>query len=222
MGNRPPRLLKRFLMTPRLATSERENILKETRKKLLDAAAIEFATNGFVGANINRISTQAGFSKGTIYNHFSSKRDLMLNLIDEVAALHTDFVLSQVQEVKDPVLRLKQLFSAGFQFVEQYPCHIQIAIGVVYGHDHEFKERFYQAYNDFFAFVIEDILEEGIAQGVFKLVDSDTTGALLISLYLGNLSQLDPEGKIWFNPDEVVDFIGGGGGGGDGESLKQE
>ncbi len=209
-------------MTPRLATSERENILKETRQKLLDAAAIEFATNGFVGANINRISTQAGFSKGTIYNHFSSKRDLMLNLIDEVAALHTDFVLSQVQEAKDPVLRLKQLFSAGFQFVEQYPHHIQIAIGVVYGHDHEFKERFYQAYSDFFDFVIEDILEEGIAQGVFKLVDSDTTGALLISLYLGNLSQLDPEGKIWFNPDEVVDFIMQGIQIVDGESRKQE
>lgn len=222
MGNRPPRLLREFLMTPRLATSERDIVLKETRQKLFDAAVVEFATKGFVGANINCISTQAGFSKGTIYNHFSSKRDLMLNLIDEVAALHTDFILSQVHEVKDPVLRLKQLFSAGFQFVEQYPNHIQIAISVVYGHDPEFKERFYQAYNDFFVFVIEDVVEAGILKGIFKKINADTTAALLMSLYLGNLSQLDPEGKITFNPDEVVDFIMQGIQSVDGESRIQE
>jgi len=206
MGNRPPILFWNKIMSPRIATSERDKVLKETRQKLLDAATLEFAANGFVGANINRISTNAGFSKGTIYNHFSSKRDLMLNLIDEVAAKHTEFVISQVEE-EDPVLRLKQLFNAGFRFVEQYPHHIQIVISVVYGHDHEFKERFYQAYNDFFAFVIEGIIKVGITQGVFKQVDPDTTTALLMSLYLGNLSLLDPDGKIWFDPDEVIDFV---------------
>jgi len=209
-------------MPPRLATSERKKILKETRQKLLDAATIEFATNGFVGANINRISTNAGFSKGTIYNHFSSKRDLMMNLIDEVAAIHTDFIISQVQEEKDPVLRMKQLFTAGFQFVEQYHHHIQIVISVVYGHDHEFKARFYHAYDTLFVFIMQDIIESGIEQGVFKQVDADTTTALLMSLYLGNLSQKDPDGKIWFNPDEVVEFVMQGIQRMDGKSQKQE
>jgi TetR/AcrR family fatty acid metabolism transcriptional regulator len=194
----------------------------ETRQRLLDAATVEFAVNGFVGANINSISTKAGFSKGTIYNHFSNKRDLMLNLIDAVAAKHTDFIIAQVQEEEDPVLRLKQFFSAGFQFVEQYPHHIQIPISVVYGHDHEFKARFYQAYDGLLVFIMEDVIQSGIVQGVFKQVDADTTTALLMSLYLGNLSQQDPDGKIWFNPDEVVEFVMQGIQSVDGESRKQE
>jgi AcrR family transcriptional regulator len=194
-------------MAPRISTSDRDQVLNETRQRLLDAATVEFAANGFVGANINRISTAAGFSKGTIYNHFSSKRDLMLNLIDEVAAQHANFIIAQVKEEENPILRLKQLFDAGFQFVEQCPQQIQIVISVVYGHDPEFKARFYEAYENFFIFVIEDVVESGIAQGVFKPINSDTTAALLMSLYLGNLSQLDPDGKILFNPDEVVAFI---------------
>jgi hypothetical protein len=38
--------------------------LAETRQRLLEAAASEFAREGYTGANINRISQAAGFAKG--------------------------------------------------------------------------------------------------------------------------------------------------------------
>jgi AcrR family transcriptional regulator len=194
-------------MSPRISASDRDKVLNVTRKKILDAAAVEFALNGFVGANINRISTAAGFAKGTVYNYFPSKRELMMALIDEVAARHTRFILQQVQEVKDPVLRLKQLFKAGFQFAERFPSHMQIAISVVFGHDPGFKERFYQVYENFFMYIIEEIVENGIEQKAFKPVDPGTSVALIMSLYLGNVSQRDSDGKIQFEPEEVVSFV---------------
>ena len=62
----------------RIKSEERQQILDQTRLRLLEAAAEEFARVGYSDANINTISTSAGFAKGTVYNYFSSKRALLL------------------------------------------------------------------------------------------------------------------------------------------------
>jgi AcrR family transcriptional regulator len=192
---------------PRLATAAREEIQNETRNKLLEAAAAEFATQGFTGANINHISIAAGYAKGTIYNYFPSKRDLMLALIDEIGAFHSDFIIAQAEPETDPTERMKQFFDAGFQFVEQYPHQAQVAINAVYGFDKEFKERIYQAYTRLFDLLIEGIVGQGIAQGDFSSRDADSTAALLMSIYLGGSSLYNPDGGVWFNAEKVAIFV---------------
>ncbi|MBN1995375.1 MAG: TetR/AcrR family transcriptional regulator [Anaerolineae bacterium] len=192
---------------PRLSTAVRDDVLTETRQQLLAAAAVEFADKGFASANINHISTAAGFAKGTIYNYFSSKRALMLALIDEIAATHTNFIMAQVETAPNPTQRLQRFFSAGFTFVEQHSVQARLAINVVYGHDDEFKQRIYQAYQPLFTLLIEGIVGDGITQGDFKHVDPNLTAALLMSIYLGSCSLLDSVGKIWFDPDQIVIFV---------------
>ena len=49
---------------PRHKDAERDAVMSETRRLLLDAATAEFAQEGYNGANINRISRAAGFAKG--------------------------------------------------------------------------------------------------------------------------------------------------------------
>lgn len=192
---------------PRLATADKEEIQNKTRQELLSAAAHEFATQGFTGANINRISLAAGFAKGTVYNYFPSKRDLMLALIDEIGALHTDFIISQVEPETDPTARMKQFFSAGFGFVEQYPEQAQVAISAVYGFDQEFKEQIYQAYQGLFSLLIDDIVGYGVERGDFAGTNPDTAAALLMSIYLGGSSLYSPDGGVWFDPEKVTNFV---------------
>lgn len=192
---------------PRLSTDKRDEVLHETRRLLLEAAAVEFAEKGFVGANINRISLGAGFAKGTIYNYFPSKRALMLALVGEIGARHIDFIRVQVEAEETAPRRLQRFFRAGFDFVTQFPAQAQVAISVVYGHDVEFKRRIYEAYERLFSLIIDDIVEMGVGQGDFGCEDTDLIAALLMSLYLGSTSQIDPEGKVWFDPDQVVAFV---------------
>lgn len=191
----------------RLATAEKQEIQNETRTKLLDAAAIEFANNGFTGANINQISLAAGFAKGTVYNYFPSKRGLMLALIDDIGARHTTFIIEQATSHSDAVKRLEAFYQAGFEFVEQYPVQAQIAINAVYGFDAEFKKRIYQAYQGLFDLLIEDIIGLGITQGDFTHENADTAAALLMSIYLGGSSLYNPEGGVWFDAQKVTDFV---------------
>jgi AcrR family transcriptional regulator len=192
---------------PRPPTAKRDKVRSETRQQLLEAAAAEFTCKGYVGANINRISTAAGFAKGTIYNYFPSKRALMLALIDEIGSAHSDFILQQVEAETDPVQRLERFFSAGFTFVEENPIQAPVIINTIYGADEEFKEQVFKAYDRVFTLIIQDILGAGMAQGVFRAIDPDLAAALLMSVYLGSCSLLESGGKIGISPSQVVEFL---------------
>jgi len=49
---------------------------EDTRRRLLEAAAAEFAERGIAGARIDRIAAQAKANKALIYSYFGNKEDL--------------------------------------------------------------------------------------------------------------------------------------------------
>jgi AcrR family transcriptional regulator len=56
---------------------------RAARDELLDAALRVFAERGYRHAGVDEIASAAGYSKGALYWHFSSKEDLLLTLIEE-------------------------------------------------------------------------------------------------------------------------------------------
>jgi AcrR family transcriptional regulator len=54
---------------------------KLTRAKLVDAALQLFSTSGYDHATVDEISHEAGYSKGAYYFHFSTKDDMLLELL---------------------------------------------------------------------------------------------------------------------------------------------
>ena len=49
---------------------------RDKREAILNGAALVFADRGYEGASMSMITSAAGVSKGTIYQHFSGKADL--------------------------------------------------------------------------------------------------------------------------------------------------
>ncbi len=191
----------------RLKKEEREEVLSKTRSLLLQAAAEAFAREGYEGANINTISLSAGFAKGTIYNYFPSKRDLMLALIDDTAAQHLEYIQEKVLETENPGERLELFFEAGFAFVPENLPQARVMVNNIYGPDVELKEYMYRAYLAMFQLVAQEILAPGIAQGVFRELDPVTTANLLMTVYLGTGSSVDDQGRQWLQANQVADFV---------------
>jgi AcrR family transcriptional regulator len=54
---------------------------KLTRAKLIEAALQLFSTSGYDHATVDDISQAAGYSKGAYYFHFSTKDDILLELL---------------------------------------------------------------------------------------------------------------------------------------------
>jgi AcrR family transcriptional regulator len=192
---------------PRIKQQDREQFLSQTRQRLLDAATLEFARSGYEGANINTISTAAGYAKGTIYNYFPSKRALLLALVDFIAGFHHEFIAERVLTETDPVRRLERLYQAGFDFVSQHPSRARVMFNIVYSPDEEFKGYIFQAYQPTFQFVADEILIPGMSQETFRTVDPFSMAILLMTIYLGTASQVNAEGKPYLNPAEVAALI---------------
>jgi AcrR family transcriptional regulator len=191
----------------RFRKEDQQKKLEQTRQCLLDAAAAEFARAGYPEANINTISTAAGFAKGTIYNYFSSKRALMLALIDSVAQNHLKHILEQVRSVADPISRLERFFHSGFEFVSLFPSQARVALNIIYGADTDLKAYIYQAYQPMFQFFVAEILEPGINQGIFRPVELMPTTMLLMTIYLGTASQVDIQSHPFIGPAQVTALI---------------
>jgi len=54
-----------------------------SRRELLEAAAVEFATHGYAAATVDAIASRAGLSKGTFYWTFDSKADAFVALLED-------------------------------------------------------------------------------------------------------------------------------------------
>ena len=64
---------------------ELRETLPDTRRRLLDAAARVFATEGYEGATLDAVAGAAGLTKGAVYWHFQAKSDVLGALLGEYA-----------------------------------------------------------------------------------------------------------------------------------------
>jgi len=62
-------------MNPKVNLKEEKK--KESRRKILEAAAHQFRTQGYIGSGIDDLMKQAGLTAGAFYAHFESKNHLL-------------------------------------------------------------------------------------------------------------------------------------------------
>ena len=69
-------------MSPR--TPDQYQKIRQDKRQLIEDTALElFASKGFHATSISDIATQAGISKGLMYNYFESKESLLHAIIDD-------------------------------------------------------------------------------------------------------------------------------------------
>ncbi len=192
---------------PRIKADERENLLNRTRLDLLESAAREFAAQGYIGANINHISLNAGFAKGTIYNYFPSKQELMLALIADTGKLHYEWIAPQVLSVAEPIQRLEKFYEAGFAFGARHLARSRVMIGNIYGSSLEFKQAMFLAYQPLGGLVQQQVLLPGLEQGIFRQGDLPSLTNLVMTIYMGTASNIADDGSYWIPPKMVAEFV---------------
>jgi len=91
---------------------------EERREAILEAALEVFARRGYNGSSIDEIAQTAGISKALIYEHFPSKRDLHVSLLES----HVQEIFERLAEAaatSDPgEVRLRAGVDAFLGFVE--------------------------------------------------------------------------------------------------------
>jgi len=194
-------------MTPRYKNENRTKLMGETRQCLIKAATDVFASEGFEGASVNRITQAAGVATGTIYNYFPSKNELMLTLLSEIGAEHCSYIAEQIRQESDYVLRLKRLLAVTFDYMKANPNQARVLFASMQGANRQFKTRLSQIYEPMMQLICEEILIPGMQQGVFQPADPLSTAVMIMTFYLGVGSTANEDGVTPLDMDAVADFI---------------
>jgi TetR/AcrR family transcriptional regulator len=78
----------------------------ETRQRILDAAAREFAAHGLAGARTETIASAAGVNKALIYYYFNSKEALYQAALEDIAARVRDTTMAMLLKEASPGERI--------------------------------------------------------------------------------------------------------------------
>ncbi len=86
------------------ATTEQ---VEQQRARLILAAARTFQRMGYANAAVADVIAEAGMSRRSFYEHFSSKEDALIAVVEYGAKLLVAETTRRVQGVQDPVRRLE-------------------------------------------------------------------------------------------------------------------
>src|SRR3982751_6822497 len=76
----------------RFAMRYRKDQKQATRQRILEAAGRRFKQDGIDGAGVATVMSDAGLTNGAFYNHFTSKEDLVANVLaDQLRAQRHSF-----------------------------------------------------------------------------------------------------------------------------------
>ena len=95
---------------------------EERRESILQAANEVFGDRGYEHVRIDDVAAAAGISKALIYEHFASKQELYIELMNNAAMEMLGLLVAAASApgMAGP-LRMENAAAAGFQYVQEHP-----------------------------------------------------------------------------------------------------
>jgi AcrR family transcriptional regulator len=97
------------------------------RADIVRHAIDEFARRGYAGADLDVIAANAGCSKGTLYNYFTSKGDLFAASVDHVMFGMKEAV-GNLDDEQDPIDQLENLVRGFLRHFAKNPQHVELLV----------------------------------------------------------------------------------------------
>jgi TetR/AcrR family transcriptional regulator, cholesterol catabolism regulator len=138
------------------------------RDELLELAATMFAERGLRATTVRDIADSAGILSGSLYHHFSSKEQM----VDELLRGFLDWLFSRYQEIvatePNPLERLKGLFMASFEAIEDRHAQVVIYQDEAKRLSGHVRFSYVEERNREQRKMWVDVLNQGIEEGYFR------------------------------------------------------
>jgi len=153
--------------------------------QLLHAARSVFAVEGFQNATMETVASEAGITKPVLYQHFSSKRELFLELLRDVGDRLALTVGEAATAAPSGRGKVVDGFAAYFRFVAEHPDDFRLLFGEGVRTDVEFARA------------VADV-ESQLARFIAALIDiEDLREADRLVLAHGILGMAEATGRHW-------------------------
>jgi AcrR family transcriptional regulator len=133
------------------------------RRQLLDVALGEFAERGYSGVSMDQVAEAAGVTKPVLYQHFTSKRALYLELVADVADRLESAVVKATADAASPREQVEAGFRVYFRFVTEHRDAFRLLFTADSRRDRDLTEAVLRVEETFAQSVATLIEVEGLA-----------------------------------------------------------
>jgi len=162
------------------------------RAQLLDAANAVFTSRGYHAAAMDDIAEAAGVSKPVLYQHFGSKLDLYLALLDRSCERLVAVVTDALASTSDNAERVTAAVGAFYDFVSSSSGEFRFVFESDLTGDNTVQQRLWRVNND-----IADAIAEAIAADTALPVAE----AKLLAISLVGMVQVGA--RFWVSKDSA-------------------
>ena len=165
--------------------SKRELRRETTRETILQIAGDMFLAEGFAGTSMSAIAVRLGGSKGTLYNYFESKEELLEAFVRESCTSFWETVFSFAG---DEVSVRELLTNVGEAFLRQLDTDVIRFVRVLIGEAARIPELtrvFWESGPEAKARLLAEKLEAAKARGEFDAADCQLAARQFIALIRG-------------------------------------
>ena len=163
----------------------------DRRAQLLEVARRVFGNSGFHGVSMDDVAKEAGVTKPILYDHFPSKKELYLELLDEdLSALH-DAVKQALDSPVGNRERILRSFQAYFDFVDEQADGFRLLMQETVGAEKDFRERVAKTRDQILGEVADLIVRE--SNGRLDRAHAETVALALIGM-VETVAQRQPAG----------------------------
>ncbi len=154
----------------------------QRRAQLLEAANDVFTSKGYHAAAMDDIAEAAGVSKPVLYQHFPSKLDLYLALLDTSCDRLVDVVREALDSTEDNADRVVATMGAFYEFVSSASGEFRFVFESDLTGDGQVQQRLWRVNNEIADAIAEVIVSDtGLPPDQAKLLAISLVGTAQVS-----------------------------------------
>jgi AcrR family transcriptional regulator len=142
------------------------------RKQIARKAMKLFAQHGFENTPIRQITAQAGIGKGTFYDYFKDKDDILNEIVDLIFADWADLIMAKIGRIEDPLEQLATLLQEGSTLGETFEQMMIIYVDIWrWSVSHKGSEEFVHKFRYFLKdskIAVINMIQNAQAKGMIK------------------------------------------------------
>ncbi|TWU29571.1 TetR/AcrR family transcriptional regulator [Bythopirellula polymerisocia] len=208
-----------------LTRKEREK--QERESKILQLASAMLKESGYLGLSMDRIAAEMEYSKGTIYQHFPNKEEIILSLANEALKKRLDMFETASAWNATSRQRMAAIGAAAAEFVRIHPMYFAVDQLVrsasIWEKTSDQRRQFMQNCEASCMRIVGGIVNDAITDGDLRLANNMTAEVLVFGLWSMNfgaysiitssdsLEQVglpEPEIALWHNQNLLLDGYG--------------
>lgn len=210
-----------------IQSSRKQREVEQREALILQVAREMLLEHGYLGLRMDQIADRIEYSKGTIYQHFPNKEEIILALANQALEKRSAMFVHAATLRSGSRDRLTAAGAAAELFIELFPDYFQIEqiirINSVWAKTTEQRQHLMRGCENRCISVITDIVKDAIAEGDMQMPADRCPQDLVFGLWamclgafgiiashssLHEIGIADPIAAHWFNTNQMLDAYG--------------